>query len=158
MLVQLQIFDDLRAKQREHIRSARKLKPRDDLFCDCGTADQVPLLQHAHLLPSLRTHVAISDRTISTSLRTLCNINWHENVHFCKISGRHESVVSASDHDRIPTRRSSCCVSPIRYESDVTQQQLMAIGNYHLLRASAAVRRMFAACLLFCFVTVSGSV
>lgn len=99
VLVQLQVSDNLWAEQREDVRRARELEPRNDFLRDGGAADQVPLLQHTHLLTSLYT--TNGRQHVIAFIFMLLPVD-RESGHLGKIRGRHEPVVPASDHDRIP--------------------------------------------------------
>ncbi len=51
---QVELADDLRPQQRDHVRADRELEAREYLFRDRGAADHVPPLEHQHLAPRPR--------------------------------------------------------------------------------------------------------
>ena len=46
----IEVANDLRPQQRDHVRADRELEPRHDLFRAGRAAEHVPALQHQHFL------------------------------------------------------------------------------------------------------------
>ena len=69
---QVELPDDLRPQQRDHVRTLRKQEPGKNLFCHCGAAQHVPALENDDFLPC-----------------------------FCKIRGIDQPIVAAADDDHV---------------------------------------------------------
>ncbi len=72
MAGKIEIADNLRPQQRDHVGAHRELESGEDFFGDGGPAEHVPALQHQHFLSGAR-----------------------------QIGGVDEAVVASADHDHI---------------------------------------------------------
>ena len=54
MFGQFELTDDLGAQQADHVGELGEFEAREDLLCHRRAADDVPALEHHHLLPGPR--------------------------------------------------------------------------------------------------------
>jgi len=61
----VEVANNFRPQQRDHVRADRKLEAWVDFFCDCGSAHDVAAFKHQHFLARFRQVGSIDEAVVA---------------------------------------------------------------------------------------------